>query len=159
MKSIATTEKYLEVSGKLHVFLLFYHIICRIILSIYRISQFSDFSTLENVVRKEFSAINREINALSSKMDICLMNQEKLNRFLLPGEKVIKKPSNFPSLPVNTKVQLNCLENFLRDDGNLSATVSMIFNIILLLYKFFVQIYSYLLFFGFLSVYIFFEIR
>lgn len=58
-------------------------------------------------------------------MDICLMNQEKLNRFLLPGEKVIKKPSNFPTLPVNTVEQLNCLENFLKDDGNLSAAVNI----------------------------------
>ncbi|XP_011705512.1 PREDICTED: uncharacterized protein LOC105460708 [Wasmannia auropunctata] len=49
------------------------------------------------------------------------MNQEKLNRFLLPGEKVIKRPSNFPSLPVDTEAQLNSLENFLKDDGNLSA--------------------------------------
>lgn len=58
-------------------------------------------------------------------MDIFLMNQEKLNRFLLSGEKIIKKPSNFPPLPVDTLEQLKCLENFLNDDGNLSAAVSV----------------------------------
>lgn len=58
-------------------------------------------------------------------MDIFVMNQEKLNRFLLPGEKIIKKPSKFPPLPVNTPKQLKCLENFLNDDGNLSAAVSI----------------------------------
>jgi len=80
---------------------------------------------LENLIRKEFSVINKEISTISSKMDICLINQEKLNHFLLPGEKIIKKPPNFSSLPVNTEAQLNCLENFLRNDGNLSATVSV----------------------------------
>ena len=52
------------------------------------------------------------------------MNQEKINRFLLPGEKVIKKPANFPPLPVDTEAQLKGFENFLKDDGNLSAAVS-----------------------------------
>lgn len=56
-------------------------------------------------------------------MDICLMNQEKINRFLLPGEKVVKRPPNFPSLPVNTEVQLSDVEHFLTDDNNLSAAV------------------------------------
>jgi hypothetical protein len=77
-----------------------------------------------NSIRKEFNDIKKAVSMLNSKMDICLMNQEKLNRFLLPGEKVIKKPSNFPSLPVDTEAQLMSLENFLKDDGNLSAAVS-----------------------------------
>lgn len=91
--------------------------------------------SFEKVFSKEFNAIKKIINILSSKMDICLMNQEKLNRFLLPGEKVIKKPSNFPTLPVNT-VELNYLENFLKDDGNLSAAVSIFTICSIILYKF-----------------------
>lgn len=86
-------------------------------------SKFSELSSLKNMICKGFSETKKEICILSSKMDICLMNQEKINRFLLSGEKVIKKPFNFPSLPVNTEVQLNYLENFLKDDGNLSAAV------------------------------------
>lgn len=83
--------------------------------------QVTKFPLLKNMIHKGFSEIKKEISILNSKMDICLMNQEKLNRFLLPGEKVIKRPSNFPSLPVDTEAQLNSLENFLKDDGNLSA--------------------------------------
>ncbi|XP_071576833.1 uncharacterized protein [Temnothorax nylanderi] len=80
-----------------------------------------DFSSLHKMIHTEFIEIKKQIDNFSSKVDICVMNQEILNRFLLPGEKIIKKPLNFPSLPVNNEVQLNCLENFLKDDGNLSA--------------------------------------
>lgn len=86
------------------------------------------------MIRQGFIEMNKEMSTVSAKMDICLMNQEKLNRFLLPGEKIIKKTSNFPSLPVKTEVQLRCLEDFLKDDGNLSAAVC--FYIIVLFYKF-----------------------
>ncbi|KAL0115660.1 hypothetical protein PUN28_010882 [Cardiocondyla obscurior] len=54
-------------------------------------------------------------------MDICIMSQEKLNRLLSSEEKVVKKPQNFPALPVNTMTQLHALEQFLADDNNLSA--------------------------------------
>lgn len=77
------------------------------------------------MIRTEFIKIKREIDNFSSKVNICVINQEKLNRFLLLGEKIIKRPLNYPSLPVSNEVQLNCLENFLKDDGNLSAAVSV----------------------------------
>jgi|GEM_PF-4058721 len=52
------------------------------------------------------------------------MNQEKLYRYVLPGEKVIKRPIEFPSLPVQSEEELNALETFLSNDVNLSAVVS-----------------------------------
>ncbi|RLU27075.1 hypothetical protein DMN91_000874 [Ooceraea biroi] len=52
------------------------------------------------------------------------MNQEKLNRHVLPGEKVMKRPTGFPSLPVRSEKELHILETFLTNDANLSA-VSM----------------------------------
>lgn len=52
------------------------------------------------------------------------MNQEKLNRYILPGEKVIKRPTGFPSLPVQSEQELHDLETFLANDENLSAAVS-----------------------------------
>lgn len=48
------------------------------------------------------------------------MNQEKLYRYLLLGEKV-KRPSGFPSFPVETEHELVQMEGFLKDDNNLSA--------------------------------------
>jgi len=50
-----------------------------------------------------------------------LMNQEKFNRFLLFGRKVIKRHPTFHHFQ-NTEVQLNDVENFLTD-SNLSAAV------------------------------------
>lgn len=38
------------------------------------------------MIRQGFNAINKEMKNINSKIDICLMNQEKLNRFLLPGK-------------------------------------------------------------------------
>jgi len=52
------------------------------------------------------------------------MNQKKLHRYILPGEKVIKRPTGFPSLPVQSQKELNALEIFLSNDANLSAAVS-----------------------------------
>lgn len=145
-KQFVSSEKaYLQVKSKLHSFVF---VIIYKISTIYRImSQFSDFSFLEDMINKGFTEVKKEMSKLHSKMDICLMNQEKLNRFLLPGEKVIKKPSNFPSLPVDNTVQLNSLENFLKDDGNLSAAVS-VFSYYL--YCMFIIYYLYCTFVGFI---------
>lgn len=52
------------------------------------------------------------------------MNQEKLNRYILPGEKIIKRPTGFPSLPVQSEQELYDLETFFANDENLSAVVS-----------------------------------
>jgi len=58
---------------------------------------------------------------LNSKLDFCLTNQEKC---ILPGEKVIKRPTGFPSLPIQSEEELNALETFLSNDANLSAAVN-----------------------------------
>lgn len=47
------------------------------------------------------------IKQINSKVDIFIMNQEKLHRYLLPGEKVIKRPSDLPSFPVETEHELD----------------------------------------------------
>ncbi|XP_025263565.1 uncharacterized protein LOC105249208 isoform X2 [Camponotus floridanus] len=75
---------------------------------------------LANCIYKldENMKITKQIN---SKMDIFIMNQEKLHRYLLPGEKVVKRPSGLPSFPVETEHELNQMEEFLKDDNNLSA--------------------------------------
>lgn len=52
------------------------------------------------------------------------MNLEKLHRYILPGEKVIKRPTGFPSLSVQSEQELHALETFLANDANLSAAVS-----------------------------------
>lgn len=58
------------------------------------------------------------------------MNQERLNRLIMPTEKVVKRPSKLPSLPIKTEGELAKMEQFLSEENNLSATVSMhIYNV------------------------------
>lgn len=64
-------------------------------------------------------------NRLNSKLDVAIMNKEKLNRYLLPGEKVVKRPSGLPSFPIQTQDELDCMKKFLEDNNNLSAAVSL----------------------------------
>lgn len=69
----------------------------------------------------------KEIRRVSSKLDISIMNQEKLCRFIIPGEKVIKRPSKMPPLPINTFEDLDRMEQFLSNDCNLTWAVSTIY--------------------------------
>lgn len=58
------------------------------------------------------------------------MNQEKLQSYILPGEKVIKRPTGFPSLPLKSEHELftqRALETFLSNDANLSAATGKFF--------------------------------
>lgn len=48
------------------------------------------------------------------------MNQEKLCRFIIPGEKPIKRPSKMPPLPINTFEDLDRMEQFLDNECNLT---------------------------------------
>lgn len=64
------------------------------------------------------------IKQINSKLDISMMNQDKLHRHLFPGEKVVKRPSGLPSFPIETEHELDHVEKFLEDDNNLSAAVS-----------------------------------
>lgn len=64
---------------------------------------------------------NQEI---SSKLDIVIMNLSRLNRFLLPNEKRIVRPTDLPSLPLKTNEELEQFEIFLSKGDNITATVS-----------------------------------
>lgn len=64
---------------------------------------------------------------MSSKLDVSIMNQEVLCRFVVPGDKVIKSPSEMPSLPINILEELDRIEKFLTNDNNLTGAVSTIF--------------------------------
>ncbi|XP_018392916.1 PREDICTED: uncharacterized protein PF11_0213-like [Cyphomyrmex costatus] len=66
----------------------------------------------------------KEIRKVSSKLDISLMNQENLCRIIIPGGKVIKRPSAMPPLPINTLEDLNKMEKFLANDYNLTGACS-----------------------------------
>lgn len=81
-------------------------------------------NSLFDLVNIYHNDIKKELKELNSKLDFCLMNQEKLHRYILPGEKVIKRPTGFPSLPVQSEQELHTLETFLANDANLSAAVS-----------------------------------
>ncbi|XP_011263145.1 uncharacterized protein LOC105255525 isoform X2 [Camponotus floridanus] len=63
------------------------------------------------------------VEELSSKVDVTIMNQTRLNRSLLPAEKRIIRPSDLPALPVYTEDDLKAMERFLEDESNLSAMV------------------------------------
>lgn len=76
----------------------------------------------------------KEIRRVSSKLDISIMNQEKLCHFIIPGEKVIKRPSEMPPLPINTLEDLDRMEKFLANDCNLIDAVSTIYFQIILIY-------------------------
>lgn len=51
------------------------------------------------------------------------MNQARLNRFVLPGEKVLKRPKGLPPFPVRDFAQATIMEKFLADDCNKAAVV------------------------------------
>lgn len=63
---------------------------------------------------------------ISSKLDIVIMNLSRFNRFLLPNEKRIVRPTDLPSLPITTNEELNKFETFLSENDNITGTVSYI---------------------------------
>ena len=75
-------------------------------------------------MQNECIKIQKEV---SSKIDVVLMNQGKLNHALLPHEKRTQRPDNSPNLPLSTVEELKVFEQFLKDDNNLSATVIFFF--------------------------------
>lgn len=60
------------------------------------------------------------------KLDMILINQCKINRILLPEEKIFSKPPNLPALPLCTLKQVKVFEKFLSNDVQLADTVSNI---------------------------------
>ncbi|XP_024887607.1 uncharacterized protein LOC112464697, partial [Temnothorax curvispinosus] len=68
-----------------------------------------------------FSATEKTLEGISSKLEVVIMNQTNLNRSLLPEQAVINRPSNLPSLPLRDIKGLEEFEKFLSNDVNLSA--------------------------------------
>lgn len=61
---------------------------------------------------------------MRAKLDMILINLSKMNRILLPEEKILSKPPNIPALPLDTIEQLKMFEKFLSNDVQLADTVS-----------------------------------
>ncbi|XP_024870579.1 uncharacterized protein LOC112453838 isoform X1 [Temnothorax curvispinosus] len=70
---------------------------------------------------ERFIRLEEKLEDISSKLDVIIMNQENLNRSLLPEKSVINRPSNLPSLPLSDIKSLEEFEKFLSKDVNLSA--------------------------------------
>lgn len=61
---------------------------------------------------------------MRAKLDMILINQCKMNRILLPEEKIISKPPNMSALPLDTIEHVQMFEKFLSNDTQLADTVS-----------------------------------
>lgn len=75
-------------------------------------------------LQKKIYILNQEI---SSKLDTIIMNQCRLNYYLLPNEKIIIRPTDFPSLPLMTEEDVEKFEKYLSENDNITATVRMLF--------------------------------
>ncbi|KAK3925116.1 Testis, prostate and placenta-expressed protein [Frankliniella fusca] len=73
-----------------------------------------DYPTLSKMY-----ALQKQLN---SKQDITAMAVERLCRFVLPGEKVLKRPSGLPAYPIETMSDMKNIEDFLSSDLNRSST-------------------------------------
>lgn len=74
---------------------------------------------------------------MSSKLDVLIMNQCRLNRHLRPNERRIVKPTDLPALPLTTEEKF---EKYLSKDDNTGATVNVLFPII---HVFFIYLISF----------------
>lgn len=70
------------------------------------------------------------LQEVSSKVDIILINQERILRKLFPGEQAVIRPKNLPQLPLQTHEAFNAFQKFLQNDINFNATVSIIISYI-----------------------------
>lgn len=66
------------------------------------------------------------VEEVSGKLDILIMNMNKLIRVLIPSEKRISRPEKMPSLPLKEKQHLKQFDLFLEKDHNLAAAVNII---------------------------------
>lgn len=69
------------------------------------------------------------LRTLISKVDILAMNQERLNRNVVPGEKVIKRPTGLPPFPIHGITEAKKVERFLKNDNNKAAAVSHLYSV------------------------------
>jgi hypothetical protein len=70
--------------------------------------------------------LDQKVDNVRAKLDVILINQYKINRILMPEEKVLCKPSNMPALPLDTTEKITMFEKFLSNDVNFSDTVSKV---------------------------------
>ncbi|CAL1689822.1 unnamed protein product [Lasius platythorax] len=59
-----------------------------------------------------------------------IINLCRLNRFLLPHEKIIIRPADLPALPLTTEEELEKFEKYLSKDDNAGATICYMSQII-----------------------------
>lgn len=79
--------------------------------------------TVKNLEKKIYT-LNQDVN---SKLNTIIMNQCRLNHFLLPNEKRLTKPTDLPSLPLMTEEDLEIFETYLSKNDNTTATVRTLF--------------------------------
>ncbi|XP_029174575.1 uncharacterized protein LOC114943164 isoform X2 [Nylanderia fulva] len=80
---------------------------------------------LTNVLSADFDqhfiTLKKNLDDMSSKLDVIIMNQANLNKCLIPEQAIITRPSNLPPLPLNDMKNLEEFDKFLSKDVNLSA--------------------------------------
>ncbi|XP_071580300.1 uncharacterized protein [Temnothorax nylanderi] len=86
-----------------------------------------DFVTETSVVTSKSSTVQlvkaELLQEVSSKIDILLINQERILRKLFPGEQAVVRPKNLLQLPLQTHEAFNSFQKFLQNDINFNATV------------------------------------
>lgn len=68
--------------------------------------------------------LEQKVDNMRTKLDMVLIHQSKLNRILLPEEKILSKPQDMPALPLDTMEQVKMFEKFISNDVHLSDIVS-----------------------------------
>ncbi|XP_011161752.1 uncharacterized protein LOC105197192 isoform X1 [Solenopsis invicta] len=69
-----------------------------------------------------FKTLEKKLDDINSKLDMIIMNQEQLNKGLLPKQAIITRPPNLPTLPLDDIKGLEAFEKFISEEVNLSAT-------------------------------------
>ncbi|XP_071578464.1 uncharacterized protein [Temnothorax nylanderi] len=79
-------------------------------------------SQLNTGLEASVAELKLKVDNMRAKLDLVLINQCKLNRFVLPEEKIFCKPPNIPALPLETIEQVKRFEKFLSIDVQLADT-------------------------------------
>ncbi|XP_070169932.1 uncharacterized protein [Polyergus mexicanus] len=85
-------------------------------------SQTALTSNLTRDLNASLTKLNKKVDNMRAKLDMILINQSKINRILMPEEKILSKPSNMPALPLDTIEQVERFEKFLSNDVQLADT-------------------------------------
>lgn len=68
--------------------------------------------------------------SLSSKIDVVLMNQGKILKYLAPQQSIVVRPDNLPALPLTALEDVDQFEEFLSCPANFNAVVSIVYILI-----------------------------